>query len=152
MNPHNWLTRLGEPPLDRWECQYCHAAGTFAELVASECSYEYPPCPYCGETPQCASNCPGILIGLTSPGVHVIRNVRDPHAIHYELRRALNDPHMLEALLRARTGAELKYLSKETTYEQAIDLPTLSPPARSRWRALLRKLFGRAASSGATEK
>jgi len=74
MNPHNWLSRLGEPPLDRWQCQYCRVVGAFDELIRIECTYQYPLCEHCGQTPQCAPDCPGILRMLTSPGVRVVKD------------------------------------------------------------------------------
>ncbi len=77
LNPHNWLSRLGKPPLDRWECRYCHAIGTYDELRAVACAYEYPPCPHCGQTPECALDCPGIAAALSSPDVHVAGTI-DP--------------------------------------------------------------------------
>jgi hypothetical protein len=48
-------------PERMWQCDYCHAVGTFEELEALECSYVYPPCEHCGQTPTCAQDCPGVL-------------------------------------------------------------------------------------------
>lgn len=35
------------------------------EVEAVECSYNYPPCHYCGQTPECATDCPGIALALS---------------------------------------------------------------------------------------
>lgn len=82
MNPHNWLSRISElpawplplPPADtiRWRCQYCGMEGTWEELHAVACSYVYPPCPSCGQTPECSPDCRGIAEALNGPGVHII--------------------------------------------------------------------------------
>lgn len=64
-NPHNYLSRQGEPPLDKWKCEYCGIEGTFDEVEAIECSYKYPPCEYCGQTPICASDCKGVALALS---------------------------------------------------------------------------------------
>lgn len=71
MNPHNWLSRLGKPPLDFWQCQYCNEKGTFEQLQKIECSFIYSPCEYCGETPECAIDCSGILEILNSQGIYI---------------------------------------------------------------------------------
>lgn len=57
MNPHNLLTRQGAPPKDAWHCKYCNAKGTLKELEAKACTYVYPPCDVCGQTPECAPDC-----------------------------------------------------------------------------------------------
>lgn len=67
MNPHNSLKKTYKG-LDHWKCKYCGMEGTYAELNAVECPYEYPPCKYCGETPLCAPDCKGIVMALTDPG------------------------------------------------------------------------------------
>ena len=72
MNPHNMLVRVGETPVDRWRCHYCEATGTYEELRAVACTHVYPPCSYCGQTPECASDCPGIAMALATPGVLVV--------------------------------------------------------------------------------
>jgi hypothetical protein len=81
LNPHCLISGLdpprfgerpqGEPPR-RWECAYCKARGTMDELSRIECTHVYPPCKYCGETPECAQDCPGIGIALSGDDVHVI--------------------------------------------------------------------------------
>lgn len=76
LNPHNHLTALGPPgqPGRRWECRYCKMVGTFDELEAVACTYVYPPCESCGETPLCAPDCKGVaeaLAGAERAGVHV---------------------------------------------------------------------------------
>lgn len=68
-NPHNWLTAL-DPPGNydrRWRCNYCDEEGLFGELMgpeASECSFDYPPCEHCGQTPECAPDCMGAWSAL----------------------------------------------------------------------------------------
>jgi len=75
-NPHNWMSALDPPREDyksrRWQCQYCKAIGTLEELRAAECSHVYPPCKTCGQTPECAPDCKGVLAALSQPGVRVI--------------------------------------------------------------------------------
>lgn len=71
-NPHMWLSRLGKPPRDHWKCKYCGEEGTMAQVRAVECRYEYPPCEHCGQTPECARDCPGVAAALSMPGVLVI--------------------------------------------------------------------------------
>lgn len=74
LNPHMWMTAVDPPgrPDRRWKCQYCGDEGTLKELRSRACSYEYPPCEHCGQTPECAIDCPGIQKALSHPGVHVI--------------------------------------------------------------------------------
>jgi len=82
MNPHNRLTRIDAvppwplplPPVEtvRWRCYYCDAEGTWEELHSIACSYVYPPCPSCGQTPECALDCRAIAKALAGPGVHII--------------------------------------------------------------------------------
>lgn len=82
MNPHGWLKAI-DPPLPmtatreeakrrRWQCQYCPASGTWEELHQIACTYVYPPCDVCGQTPECAEDCAGIMAALGAPGVHVV--------------------------------------------------------------------------------
>ena len=78
LNPHNWLSRIGAPPTDHWECQYCHARGSYDELEALPCTYQYPPCQACGQTPLCAPDCRGIVQALESPDIDVISDYEDP--------------------------------------------------------------------------
>ena len=35
------------------------------------CVYEYPPCGWCGQTPECAKDCMGIGLALSDPSVHI---------------------------------------------------------------------------------
>lgn len=62
MNPHKWIEVLSEPGTEnpKWQCVYCRAFDTYDKLHAIECSYVYPPCRFCGETPTCAPFCSGI--------------------------------------------------------------------------------------------
>lgn len=67
-NPHNSLVALDPPrshPPRRWRCSYCGIEGLYDEVEAVECTYEYPPCEYCGQTPTCAPDCEGIALALT---------------------------------------------------------------------------------------
>lgn len=66
MNPHNAIVRQGEPPLDKWKCRYCGAEGTYGHLLSVPCTYLYPACKTCGQTPLCAPDCEAMLHVLTS--------------------------------------------------------------------------------------
>lgn len=70
MNPHNWMTALSPPHTEnrKWQCIYCQKFGTYGELIAIECSYVYPPCVHCGQTPECAPDCKGINTVLRGLG------------------------------------------------------------------------------------
>lgn len=70
-NPHITLIRQGKPPLDWWICKYCHQQGTYDEIENIECSYIYPPCEHCGQTPICAFNCEGILNALANSNIYI---------------------------------------------------------------------------------
>ncbi len=74
MNPHMHLEALDPPrehPPRRWRCVPCGAVGTLDELNAIECTFEYPPCKDCGQTPECAPDCSGIAKALSDPSVHI---------------------------------------------------------------------------------
>ncbi len=82
-NPHNYLSKVCHPgvgvscadfePHDPvWECQYCGEVGTTDALRTDACSYVYPPCKHCGQTPECALDCKGVWAALSRPGVVVI--------------------------------------------------------------------------------
>lgn len=74
-NPHNHLTALDPPresPPRRWRCRYCGAEGLMDDLLAIACTHVYPPCSYCGQTPECASDCRGIAEALSMPGIQLI--------------------------------------------------------------------------------
>jgi len=62
ITPHNYIIRQGSPPLDDWKCRYCDYQGTYDELEVVACTYEYPPCSYCGETPTCTPECVGGVV------------------------------------------------------------------------------------------
>ena len=76
-NPHNSLIAIDPPrkhPPRRWRCDYCGVVGTLDEVNKVECSYEYPPCEYCGQTPECAPDCKGVALALSgalTPEVNV---------------------------------------------------------------------------------
>lgn len=74
-NPH-MLLRPIDPPRDHpprhWCCDYCGAIGLFDDIRKTECSHVYPPCEVCGQTPECAKDCAGVLAVLGAPSVHVI--------------------------------------------------------------------------------
>lgn len=59
-------------------CAYC---GVIVEPVHGgdlhfryplTCTYDYPPCTTCGQTPECAADCGAVLAALNAPGVRVI--------------------------------------------------------------------------------
>jgi Fe-S-cluster-containing dehydrogenase component len=74
LNPHNWLSALDPPGSAnrRWRCQYCGMEDFFDNLRAVACTYVYPPCEHCGETPECAQDCPGIAAALSGSGVYLV--------------------------------------------------------------------------------
>lgn len=81
LNPHCWITSLDPPrfgtrpsgePERRWKCNYCPAEGTMDELSRVACTHVYPPCEYCGQTPECARDCDGIARALGGDDVHVV--------------------------------------------------------------------------------
>ena len=84
MNPHNSCIALTPPgqPNRVWQCRFCGAEGQFDEMMGPaqsiECSYVYPPCTTCGQTPTCAQDCAAVLGALanTPPGVVVIGKPR----------------------------------------------------------------------------
>jgi hypothetical protein len=51
---------------------YCKAFGKWDELAKIECTFVYPPCTACGQTPECAIDCPLIMAILGSSHVHVV--------------------------------------------------------------------------------
>lgn len=61
-----------ESPPRRWHCKYCGDIGLYEELRARPCAFVYPPCEVCGQTPECAADCAGVLAALGAPGVVVI--------------------------------------------------------------------------------
>jgi len=74
LNPHMWVTALSPPrqkPCRIWMCQYCGIIGPMNTIRAVACSHVYPPCKYCGQTPECARDCPGIAMALSLPQVYV---------------------------------------------------------------------------------
>ncbi len=74
MNPHNSLVALDPPrrhPARRWKCHYCGVEGLLETVRAIACTYVYPPCEHCGETPTCAADCPGIAAALSDGGVYL---------------------------------------------------------------------------------
>lgn len=60
-----------EPPERRWRCRYCGIEGLMDNVRAVECSYVYPPCPYCGQSPECAIDCEGIAKALAGEDVYI---------------------------------------------------------------------------------
>lgn len=74
LNPHNWIEALDPPrshPPRRWRCHYCGAEDLLDDLQKRACSYVYPPCASCGQTPECARDCKGVWDALGAPGVVV---------------------------------------------------------------------------------
>lgn len=80
-NPHNMLTAIDPPrshPPRRWRCYYCGVEGLMNEVREIACTYVYPPCEHCGQTPECAPDCAGIAAALSTPGVVVIGGDNGP--------------------------------------------------------------------------
>ena len=76
MNPHMSKSRI-ELPGNRdadWRCNYCKVVGKLEALREIECSYVYPPCEFCGGTPECTLECPGIAAALGSVDVVLVGN------------------------------------------------------------------------------
>lgn len=74
-NPHMSMIAIDPPrkhPERRWKCTYCYEVGLLDELRAIACTYVYPPCEYCGQTPECAIDCKGVLDALGRPDVYVV--------------------------------------------------------------------------------
>lgn len=97
MNPHNHLIRQGKSPKDLWQCYYCKQSGTYDEMETKECSYAYPPCKYCGQTPLCAPDCKGMIALLGQPEIRVISDElepptlnRNPYTPKYRIRKNIN--------------------------------------------------------------
>lgn len=79
-NPHNSLARQGPKGQDvPWKCTYCGAVGTLNDLRTGDppCTYEYPPCSYCGLTPICAWDCKGIGAIIVDPSVYLAGGSHD---------------------------------------------------------------------------
>jgi hypothetical protein len=73
-NPHMMLVAIDPPrkhPARRWRCGFCHVSGLYDDVRAIECSYVYPPCEYCGGTPECTLDCPGIAKALAGEDVYI---------------------------------------------------------------------------------
>ena len=67
MTPHNMLTHSKDENgkfIDHWICEYCKQDGTYDEVHSKECTHVYPPCDSCGQTPECAIDCSGVLGAL----------------------------------------------------------------------------------------
>lgn len=82
-NPHNLLVHHKDIDgnfIDKWTCSYCNQSGTFAEMSEAdakeanvefkECTYTYPPCDSCKQTPICAENCSGLHATLSGNKNH----------------------------------------------------------------------------------
>ena len=74
-NPHMSLVALSPPGTENriWKCTYCHEEGLMDEIRKTECSFVYPPCEHCGQTPECALDCSGIAMLLADPRVHLVK-------------------------------------------------------------------------------
>jgi hypothetical protein len=80
-NPHMHLVPLEPPPRDStalWRCVDCQQEDRLDALRARSCTFEHAPCPHCGETPECAIDCPGIAQALSDPSVYIAGTV-DPN-------------------------------------------------------------------------
>ena len=74
LNPHMTLVALDPPRADpprRWRCRHCGVEGLFDDVRAVACTYEYPPCDVCGQAPECAPDCAGVLAALGRDDVYV---------------------------------------------------------------------------------
>lgn len=74
-NPHNWTTCIQEVPRPEnriWRCNYCKMEDTYDALHDKACTYKYPPCKSCGQTPECAPDCSGIAEALSDEGVYLV--------------------------------------------------------------------------------
>lgn len=58
-----------------WVCTFCKVKGTLEEVIKIPCTYEYPPCPFCGGTPVCVEGCAGVQMVLTHSGVRLLDDV-----------------------------------------------------------------------------
>lgn len=80
-NPHMSMQAIDPPrsyPPQEWQCNYCGQRGLYEALRDRECTYVYPPCPTCGQTPECAPDCAAVLDALyNTPGVRVISGRED---------------------------------------------------------------------------
>ena len=70
MTPHCYISKINKE-LCIWQCQYCGAKETIEELNKKECTHEYPPCKYCGQTPICSPDCQGIMDVLCDSKTYV---------------------------------------------------------------------------------
>lgn len=77
-NPHNSII-----PEDRskglWRCTLCNQVGKLNDLMVGnpQCTYEYPPCSFCGLTPICAWDCKGVGAILSDPSVYLAGGSKD---------------------------------------------------------------------------
>lgn len=80
-NPHMYLSSLtsggalfspAEMRARLWRCAYCKDVGTLEALRSRACIYVHSPCEVCGQTPECAPDCAGVLAILGAPEVHVV--------------------------------------------------------------------------------
>lgn len=53
-----------------WRCRYCGDEGTIEQLEGT-CTYDYPACQWCGQTPECAEDCVGIRLAFSDPDIHI---------------------------------------------------------------------------------
>jgi hypothetical protein len=74
MNPHMHMVALDPPGLTirRWRCLFCKLEGPLDELRKKACTYVYPPCEACGQTPECALDCPAVVAALSDKNIHVV--------------------------------------------------------------------------------
>ena len=72
-NPHCLLSRVGPfgPHSPVWECDYCKEIGSMEEMQQATCTFDYPPCEHCGETPECAKDCSGMAAVLGDPNIYL---------------------------------------------------------------------------------
>jgi len=66
-NPHLSITKKSKgSKIDFWECSNCGKTGIYDELMGEnaipDCTYEPPPCKFCGQTPYCAPDTGGCIM------------------------------------------------------------------------------------------
>jgi hypothetical protein len=76
MNPHNRLVALDTKlnAATKWRCTYCGFEGTYDECLESPCMHVYPPCDYCGQTPECAEDCSRIQAIVNDENIRFVGN------------------------------------------------------------------------------
>lgn len=76
---HDHMTRIrvGKPPIDKWRCPDCGKRGTWKQMEPKTCTADLPPCTSCGQTPECAHDCPFMMALLGSSAVTLVTDDLD---------------------------------------------------------------------------